>query len=124
MGAVVWFSIDAERLSELILIFFGLLFCNSCSESNHFKLYNDNPFCRRERDGEFPAHHSRYISIPHLWSSSCSGRRIPTTRGFASRGRNSYSTTPAGPWRGELRCTFRDSWGIHNSYHSWLRHSW
>ena len=81
-------------------------------ESIHLKLYNDNPFWRRDRDSEFPTRHSRYISIPHLWSSSCGGRRIPprlldhgvgnwdvpfvtrgefiipTTHGFATRGRN------------------------------------
>jgi len=29
-------------------------------------------------------------------------KRIPTTRGSASRGRNLFFTTPAKPWRGEL----------------------
>ena len=39
-------------------------------------------------------------------------KKIPTTRGFASRGRNLFFTTPAKPWRGELVWTSRDLWGI------------
>ena len=55
---------------------------------------------------DFPTRHSRHIPIPHLWLSSCDGRLIPTTRGFASRGRNQSSITPATPCVGNWDVPF------------------
>ena len=55
---------------------------------------------------DFPTRHSRHIPIPHLWLSSCDGRLIPTTRGFASRGRNQSSITPATPCVGNWNVPF------------------
>ena len=37
-------------------------------------------------------------------------KRIPTTRGSASRGRNLFFTTPAKPWLGELKLPFVTRW--------------
>ena len=64
------------------------------------------PWGRGYETVDFPTRHSRHIPIPHLWLSSCDGRLIPTTRGFASRGRNQSSITPATPCVGNWDVPF------------------
>ena len=84
--------------AHLSSLFFGLSF--------YFPLYNDIPFRKRERDGDFSTRHSRRIPFSQLWFNSCGETIIPTTRGFASRGRNQFSITPATPCVGNWDVPF------------------
>ena len=53
---------------------------------------------------EFPTRHERQFQFPKSWFSRRGEKQIPTTRGGASSGRNSFFfTTTAKPQLGELK---------------------
>ena len=89
---------------------------------------NVSPSPRRKRDWvKFSIRHSRHILIPvhvtifpHLWLSRLVvKKKVPTTCGFATRGRNffsprllSHAVRKNCDLAQEWECAFRDSWGI------------
>ena len=63
-----------------IWIYLTHLFRLAFSLSFHFPSYNDIPFRKRRRDGDFSTRHSRRIPFPHLWFSSCGKKKFQHSR--------------------------------------------
>ena len=78
-------------ISYFKLLFFTLLIIKVLPALQECK----SPSAEGQGSEKFPIRHQWQHFIPHLWFSSC-GKKNPTTRGFATRGRI-FFTTPAKP---------------------------
>ena len=75
-----------------------------------FQLYNDNPFRKRVRDGEFPLLVTQGTSQFPTYGLAVVVKKeflpLEASLRYASRGRNSFSTTPAKPCVGNWSVPF------------------
>ena len=82
-----------------------------------FQLYNDNPFRKRVRDGEFPLLVTQGTSQFPTYGLAVVVKKeflpLEASLRYASRGRNSFSTTPAKPCVGNWDVPFVTRRGIH-----------